>query len=138
MELHNGVDSTTLVGLRDPALIGLLVFTFARSGAALGMTVADVYWQDRRLWVRLHEKGGKQHSMLCNHYLENYLQDYIETARLCRRSRGSAVSHGLPAHRHSDRSLHEAVRCVAHAAATRGMREFSIRSLTVFAQSENQ
>ncbi len=71
-----------LSGLRDRALIGLLVFTFARIGAALGMTVADVYWQHRRLWVRLHEKGGKEHAMPCHHNLETYLQDYIEAAGL--------------------------------------------------------
>jgi integrase/recombinase XerD len=81
-QLLDSIDTTTVVGLRDRALIGLLVFTFARIGAALGMTVADVYWQHRRLWVRLHEKGGKQHNMPCHHHLESYLQDYIETARL--------------------------------------------------------
>jgi site-specific recombinase XerD len=32
--------------------------------------------------VRLHEKGGKQHSMPCNHHLENYLQDHIAIAQL--------------------------------------------------------
>src|SRR3984957_18357834 len=69
-------------GLRDRALIGLLVFTFARIGATLGMTVADVNWQHRRLWVRLHEKGGKEHAMPCHHNLETYLQDYIEAAGL--------------------------------------------------------
>jgi len=53
-----------------------------RIGAALGMTVADVYWQHRRLWVRLHEKGGKEHSMPCHHHLETYLQDYIEAAKI--------------------------------------------------------
>ncbi len=55
---------------------------FARIGAALGMTVGDVYWQHRRLWVRLHEKGGKEHRMPCHHHLETYLQDYIEAAYL--------------------------------------------------------
>jgi site-specific recombinase XerD len=79
-QLLDSIDITTLTGLRDRALIGLLVFTFARIGAALGMTVADVYWQHRRLWVRLHEKGGKEHSMPCHHHLETYLQDYIEAA----------------------------------------------------------
>jgi integrase/recombinase XerC len=42
-QLLDSIDTTTVVGLRDRALIGLLVFTFARIGAALGMTVADVY-----------------------------------------------------------------------------------------------
>ncbi len=81
-QLLDSIDTKTVVGLRDRALIGLLVFTFARIGAALGMTVADVYWQHRRLWVRLHEKGGKEHSMPCHHNLETYLQDYIEAAGL--------------------------------------------------------
>ncbi len=81
-QLLDSIDTATVVGLRDRALIGLLVFTFARIGAALGMSVADVYWQHRRLWVHLHEKGGKQHSMPCNHHLESYLQDYIESAKL--------------------------------------------------------
>ena len=81
-QLLDSADTTSVVGLRDRALIGLLVFTFARIGAALGMTVADIYWQHRRLWVRLHEKGGKEHAMPCHHNLESYLQDYIETAGL--------------------------------------------------------
>jgi site-specific recombinase XerD len=81
-QLLDSINVKTVVGLRDRALIGLLVFTFARIGAALGMTVADVYWQHRRLWVRLHEKGGKEHSMPCHHNLETYLHDYIEAAGL--------------------------------------------------------
>ncbi len=63
-KLLYAIDTASVVGLRDRAFIGLPVFTFARIGAALGMTVEDVYWQHRRLWVRLHEKGGKEHSML--------------------------------------------------------------------------
>ena len=32
---------------------------FARVGAVTRMLLEDVYVQRRRLWVRLHEKGGK-------------------------------------------------------------------------------
>jgi hypothetical protein len=53
-----------------------------RRGVSVGMIVEDVYWQHRRLWVRLHEKGGKEHAMPCHHNLETYLQDYIEAAGL--------------------------------------------------------
>jgi site-specific recombinase XerD len=77
-QLLDSIDIESVVGLRDRALIGLLVFTFARIGAALGMIVADVYCQQRRLSVRLHEKGGKEHRMPCHHNLETYVQDYIE------------------------------------------------------------
>jgi integrase len=66
------------VGLRDRALIALMVFSFARIGAALAMRVDDVYVQQRRLWVRLREKGGKAHAMPCHHTLEAYLHAYID------------------------------------------------------------
>jgi site-specific recombinase XerD len=59
--LIDSIEVTTIVGLRDRALIALMVFSFARIGAALGMKVEDVYTQNRRLWVRLREKGGKAH-----------------------------------------------------------------------------
>jgi site-specific recombinase XerC len=61
--LLNTLDTGSLVGLRDRALIGLMVYTFARVGAAIRMRVRDVYVQGRRTWVRLHEKGGKRHEM---------------------------------------------------------------------------
>ena len=57
--LLDAIDVTTPAGLRDRALIGLMVYSFARIGAALGMKVEDVFTQNRRLWVRLNEKGGK-------------------------------------------------------------------------------
>jgi integrase len=60
------------------ALIGLIVlFLFARIGAALAIKVEDVFVQDRRLWLRLREKGGKRHEMPCHHNLETYLHAYF-------------------------------------------------------------
>jgi integrase/recombinase XerC len=76
--LLDSIDATTPVGLRDRALIGLMVYSFARIGAALAMKVEDVYVQNRRLWVRLHEKGGKRHEMPCHHNLEAYFQAYVD------------------------------------------------------------
>lgn len=80
--LLDSIDVTTPAGLRDRALIALMVFSFARIGAALTMRVEDAYVQDRRLWVRLHEKGGKRHEMPCHHSLEAYLHAYIDGCRL--------------------------------------------------------
>jgi integrase len=42
----------------------------------------DVFVQGRRLWLRLHEKGGKRHEMPCHHSLEDYLLAYIEECGL--------------------------------------------------------
>ncbi|WP_167528669.1 tyrosine-type recombinase/integrase [Paraburkholderia azotifigens] len=81
-QLLDSIDVTTPVGLRDRALIALMVFSFARVGAALAMRVDDVYMQQRRLWVRLREKGGKAHAMPCHHTLEAYLHDYLEQTGL--------------------------------------------------------
>lgn len=76
-QLLDSIDVSTSAGLRDRALIALMVFSFARIGAALGMKVEDVYTQHRRLWVRLQEKGGKRHEMPCHHRLEEYLHAYL-------------------------------------------------------------
>jgi integrase/recombinase XerC len=71
--LLDSIDTSKEIGLRDKALIALMTYSLARIGAALAMKVEDVYWQDRRLWVRLHEKGGKRHEMPCDHNLEEAL-----------------------------------------------------------------
>lgn len=76
--LLDAIDVSTLMGLRDRALMGLMVYTFARVRAAIGMRIEDVYVQGRRTWVRLQEKGGKQHEMPCHHNLDEYLNAYLE------------------------------------------------------------
>jgi len=81
-QLLDSIEVTTPIGLRDRALIALMVFSFARVGAALAMRVDDVYVQQRRLWVRLREKGGKAHAMPCHHTLEAYLHAYLEQTGL--------------------------------------------------------
>ena len=86
--LLDSIDATTPAGLRDRALIALMVFSFARIGAALAMKVEDVFTQNRRLWVRLREKGGKAHAMPCHHSLEEYLTAYLEQTGIWRTTRG--------------------------------------------------
>jgi len=91
--LLESIDVTTHAGLRDRALIGLMVYSFARVGAALGMQVEDVFTQGRRLWVRLQEKGGKAHAMPCHHSLEEYLHAYLDGAGIA----GAADAHAAAA-----------------------------------------
>jgi site-specific recombinase XerD len=69
-----------VVGLRDRALIAVMVYSFARINAVLEMQVRDCFVQGRRGWVRLHEKGGKEHEVPCHHNLEKYLDEYITAA----------------------------------------------------------
>ncbi len=79
-QLLDSIDVGTLIGLRDRALIGVMVYSFARVSAALGMTVADYYTEGRRAWFRLHEKGGKRHEVPANHNAEAYVDAYLKVA----------------------------------------------------------
>jgi integrase len=57
-----------------------LIYSFARISAALAMNVEDYHPQGKRWWVRLHEKGGKQHEMPAHHLLESYIDAYVTPA----------------------------------------------------------
>jgi site-specific recombinase XerD len=85
----DAIDVSTHTGLRDRALIGLMVFSFARIGAALAMKVDDVFVQEHRLWLRLHEKGGKRHEMPCHHNLESYLRAYLDGSGIAADPKGA-------------------------------------------------
>ena len=52
------------------------------------MKIEDVFVQNRRLWVRLLEKGDKRHEMPCHHNLEIYLQEYLEHAGISGNPKG--------------------------------------------------
>lgn len=78
--LFDSIDTSTVVGLRDRALIGVMVYSFARVSAAVGMTVADYYVQGKRAFLRLHEKGGKFHKVPAHHTAQEYLDAYVHAA----------------------------------------------------------
>lgn len=79
-ELLDAIDVSTIAGLRDRALIGVMVFSFARVSATLAMNVEDCFEQGRRMWFRLHEKGGKYHEVPAHHLAEQYLDAYLLAA----------------------------------------------------------
>lgn len=70
----------TIAGKRDRALCGVLIYSFARISAALGMDLRDYYPEQRIAWFRLKEKGGRQHQMPANHNAAAFVDDYIEAA----------------------------------------------------------
>ncbi len=78
--LLDSIDTSTLVGLRDRALIGIMTYAFARIGAVVAMRVEDYFANGKRWWVRLHEKGGKRIEMPAHHKLEGFLDEYIRAA----------------------------------------------------------
>ena len=81
-ELLDSIDTSTMIGLRDRALIGVMVYTFARIGAVTGLKIADYYQNGKKWWLRFHEKGGKRHELPAHHNAEEYLDAYLEAADL--------------------------------------------------------
>ena len=80
--LFESIDTSTLIGLRDRALIGVMAYSFARIGAVLAMRVENYLPIGKGWFLRLHEKGGKQLEVPARHLLERYLDAYIEAAGL--------------------------------------------------------
>lgn len=76
-QLLDSIDVKTVAGLRDRALIAIMIFSFARVSAVLAMSVEDYYSDGRRRWIRLLEKGGKHHEVPAHHKAEDYLDEYL-------------------------------------------------------------
>jgi integrase len=74
--------------LRDRALIATLTYSFARINAALKMKVEDLRPRGAAWSIRLHEKGGKQHTMPCHHALAEALHAYIGAAGIAEDRKG--------------------------------------------------
>jgi len=61
--LLDSIDGTTPAACADRALIALMVYSFARIGAALTMKVEDVFTQNRRLWCGYtRRRQGSRHA----------------------------------------------------------------------------
>src|SRR5665213_2258941 len=87
-KLLASIPDMTLRDLRDRALIATLTYSFARIGAALNMKVEDLRPRGAGWSNRLHEKGGKQHTMPCHHALAEALRAYIDAAGLAEDRKG--------------------------------------------------
>lgn len=79
-QLLDSIDISTVVGLRDRALFATMLFTFARVSAVVGMKVDDYYQVGKPFWIRLHEKGGKDHAVPAHHLAEEYLDAYLKAS----------------------------------------------------------
>jgi integrase/recombinase XerD len=81
-KLIDGIDTSSVTGLRDRALITLMYYTFGRVSAVIALDVKDYYARGKRFFVGLEEKGGKHHEVPLHHKAQEYLDAYIEAAGL--------------------------------------------------------
>jgi integrase/recombinase XerD len=79
-QLLDSIDTSTIAGRRDRALIAAMVYSFARVSAVVGMAVEDYYTDGKRWWLRLHEKGGKFHEVPAHHNADQYIDEYVASA----------------------------------------------------------
>ncbi len=146
-ELLASIETDSLIGLRDRALLGLLSYTFARVSAAVGMAVEDFYIQGHKSWIRLREKGGKVHEMPAHPNLDAYLEEYIEATHLAkeprsplfRAARGKTGQFGTNALSRSD-AFHM-IRRRAQAAGIRskiGCHSFRATGITTYLENDGR
>ena len=87
-QLIDSIDTSDLIGLRDRALIGVMVYSLARVSAAIGMRVDDYFPSGKRWWFRRHEKGGRRHELPAHHNAEAQLDAYLEAAAIADEKKG--------------------------------------------------
>ena len=78
--LLNSIEVSNVVGLRDRAIIGILVYTAARVGAVADLNRADFYDAGSQHCLRFSEKGSKARVIPCRHDLQQFLGEYIAAA----------------------------------------------------------
>ena len=74
------IDTGTLAGRRDRALVSVMLYSFARVSAVIAMRRPGYFRQERRGWLRLHEKGGTRHDVPAHHRAAEALDDYLARA----------------------------------------------------------
>lgn len=79
-QVLQSVRTDTVVGLRDRAILGVLIYTAARAGAVAKLRVGDFYSDGRQRFFRFEEKGGKVRHIPARHDLEGYVFGYIRAA----------------------------------------------------------
>ena len=77
-----------VVGLRDRAVLGVLSFTAARSGAVAKLRVEDFYHDGTQWLLRFREKGGKDRPVPVRHDLEQWLREYVKAAGISVEQKG--------------------------------------------------
>ena len=80
--LFDRIDPGPLVGVRDRALLSVMLYSFAWVSAVVAIRRQDYFRQESRGWLRLHEKGGKRHDVPAHHRAAEALDDYLELAGL--------------------------------------------------------
>ncbi len=78
-EVVAAIDTGSAVGLRDRAIIAVLIYTACRVGAVAKLRVKDYRSDGTQRMLRFDEKGGKHREIPVRHDLETILNEYLAT-----------------------------------------------------------
>src|SRR5205085_8769861 len=76
------IDASHLIGLRDRAVVAILIYTAARAGAAATLRRGSLYNAGEQWMLHFDEKGGKSREIPVRHDLEQFLFEYLDAAGL--------------------------------------------------------
>ncbi|MCR9294823.1 MAG: site-specific integrase [bacterium] len=79
-QLIQSIDITNVVGLRDRAIIGILIYTAARVGAVSRLSRRDFYDLGDQYCLRFTEKGSKSREIPVRHDLRGFIADYLRVS----------------------------------------------------------
>jgi site-specific recombinase XerD len=76
------IDTSHIVGLRDRAILAVLVYTASRRSAVAKLRLGDFYHAGQQWMLHFAEKGGKSREIPVRHDLEQIVNEYIDAAGL--------------------------------------------------------
>jgi site-specific recombinase XerD len=79
-QLLAGIDTANVVGLRDRAIVAILIYTAARIGAVARLRRKHFYDTGEQFCLRFIEKGGKSREIPVRHDLQVFIQEYLDKA----------------------------------------------------------
>jgi integrase/recombinase XerD len=77
------VDTASVIGLRDKAILATLAYTACRAGALAKLRLGDFQFDGAQFVLRFQEKGGKSREIPVRHDLEGFIRAYLEAAAIC-------------------------------------------------------
>lgn len=81
-KLLQSIDTADIVGLRDKAIISVLIYTAARVGAVSKLRVKNLYDSGDQYCLHFDDKGGKSREIPVRHDLQLLLFNYLQGADL--------------------------------------------------------
>ena len=76
--LLHSIDTSNVVGLRDRAIVAILIYTAARAGATATLKCGSFYHAGDQWMLHFDEKGGKSREIPVRHDLKQMIFEYLD------------------------------------------------------------